>query len=79
MPRCRRIGGPPKAIEAVRKVILKNLDKNYEEGMLYGAIGYYVPHKVYPHPRGYHCDPKTPLPPPGVRGWGRRRITCRLG
>lgn len=48
------------AIEAVRKVILKNLDKHYEEGMQYGMIGYYVPHKVYP--AGYHCDPKQPLP-----------------
>ena len=47
------------AIEAVRKVILKNLDKDYEEGMLYGMIGYYVPHRVYP--AGYHCDPKQPL------------------
>jgi hypothetical protein len=53
-----------KAIEAVRNVILKNLDKTYEEGMLYGAIGYYVPHKVYPH--GYHCDPNTPLPFAGL-------------
>jgi hypothetical protein len=48
------------AIEAVRKVILKNLDKDYEEGMSYGMIGYYVPHRVYP--AGYHCDPKLPLP-----------------
>lgn len=48
-----------KAIEAVRKVILKNLDKDYEEGMQYGGIGYYVPHRVYPH--GYHCDPNQPL------------------
>lgn len=48
------------AIEAVRKVILKNLDKNYEEGMQYGMIGYYVPHRVFP--AGYHCDPKQPLP-----------------
>jgi hypothetical protein len=47
------------AIEAVRKVILKNLDKDYEEGMQYGMIGYYVPHRVYP--AGYHCDPKQPL------------------
>jgi hypothetical protein len=47
-------------IEAVRKVILKNLDKDYEEGMQYGAIGYYVPHRLYPN--GYHCDPKQPLP-----------------
>jgi hypothetical protein len=48
-----------KAIAAVRKVILKNLDKDYEEGMQYGGIGYYVPLKAYPH--GYHCDPTQPL------------------
>lgn len=48
------------AIEAVRKVILKNLDPAYEEGMQYGMIGYYVPHRVYP--KGYHTDPKQPLP-----------------
>ena len=48
------------AIEAVRKVILANLDKDYEEGMTYGMIGYFVPHSVYPD--GYHCDPKAPLP-----------------
>ena len=47
------------AIEAVRKVILKNLDKDYEEGMLYGMIGYYVPHRIFP--AGYHCDPTKPL------------------
>jgi len=47
------------AIQAVRKVILKNLDKDYEEGMLYGMIDFYVPHRVYPS--GYHCDPKQPL------------------
>ena len=47
------------AIQAVREVILKNLDRNYEEGMQYGAIGYYVPHLVFP--AGYHCDPKQPL------------------
>jgi|SRR6516162_7348308 hypothetical protein len=48
------------AIEAVRRVILENLDKDYEEGMQYGMIGYYVPHRV--HPAGYHCDPQQPLP-----------------
>src|SRR5678816_3695878 len=47
-------------VEAVRGVILKNLDKDYEEGMQYGMIGFYVPHRV--HPAGYHCDPKQPLP-----------------
>jgi hypothetical protein len=48
------------AIEAVRKVVLANLDKDFEEGIQYGMIGYYVPHRVYP--AGYHCDPKQPLP-----------------
>lgn len=48
------------AIEAVRQVILKNLDKGYEEGMQYGMIGYFVPHRLYS--AGYHCDPRQPLP-----------------
>lgn len=54
LPDDRRAG-----IEAVRKVILKNLDKDYEEGMMWGMIGYAVPHRVWP--LGYHCDPKKPL------------------
>src|SRR3984893_18384761 len=49
-----------KAIETVRSVVLANLDKDYEEGMQYGMIGYYVPHRVYP--AGYHCDPTKGLP-----------------
>jgi hypothetical protein len=52
------------AISAVRDVILKNLDKGYDEGMQYGGIGYYVPHKNYPP--GYHCDPKIALPFAGL-------------
>jgi len=48
------------AINSVRDVILKNLDPSYEEGMQYGVIGYYVPHRIYP--KGYHSDPKQPLP-----------------
>jgi len=47
------------AISAVRRVILDNLDKGFEEGMQYGMIGYYVPHKIFPP--GYHCDPRQPL------------------
>jgi hypothetical protein len=47
------------AISAVRDVIRKNLDKDYEEGMLYGMIGYFVPHRIFP--AGYHCDPTKPL------------------
>lgn len=49
-----------RVISAVRDVILENLDKGYEEGMQYGMIGYYVPHRVYP--AGYHCNPQQPLP-----------------
>ncbi len=54
------------AIEQVRAVILKNLDRGpdgksgFTEGMQYGMIGYAVPHSIFPH--GYHCDPKQPLP-----------------
>lgn len=47
-------------IGSVRGVILENLDPAFEEGMQYGMIGYYVPHRVYPP--GYHCNPKQPLP-----------------
>lgn len=49
-----------KAITAVRKVILANLPKGFEECMSYGMIGYVVPHSLYP--KGYHCNPKLPLP-----------------
>lgn len=52
------------ALEIVRKVILKNLDKDYQEGMGYGMMGYSVPHSIYPD--GYHCDPKQPLPFAGM-------------
>ena len=48
------------AISAIRSMILKNLDKDFEEGIQYGMIGYYVPHRIFPD--GYHCDPKQPLP-----------------
>jgi len=37
-----------KALRAIRKVILANLPKGYEEGMQYGMIGYYIPLKRYP-------------------------------
>jgi hypothetical protein len=52
------------AISAVRDIILRNLDKDYEEGMQYGMIGFFVPHRVFP--AGYHCDPKQPLPFAGL-------------
>ncbi len=53
-----------KAIKIVRDVILKNLPKGYEEIVQYGAIGYVVPHSIYP--AGYHCDPTQPLPFAGL-------------
>lgn len=59
LPADRRI-----AIEAIRNVILANLDSDLEEGMQYGMIGYYVPHRIYP--AGYHCDSKQPLPYAGL-------------
>ena len=52
------------ALLAVRDVIRKNLDKDIEEGMQSGMLGYYVPHSVYPD--GYHCNPKEPLPVAGL-------------
>jgi hypothetical protein len=61
-------------IMAVRQVILANLDKDYEEGMSYGAIGYYVPHRVYAP--GYHCDPRLPLP---FAGLGSQKHHMALG
>ena len=48
------------AISAVRDVIRANLDPGYEEGIQYGMIGYYVPHRVFAP--GYHTDPSQPLP-----------------
>ncbi|MFI4881976.1 MAG: DUF1801 domain-containing protein, partial [Phycisphaerales bacterium JB064] len=48
------------AVDAIRAVINKNIDKAFEHGMQYGMPAWYVPHSIYP--AGYHCDPKQPLP-----------------
>lgn len=48
------------AIMELRKVIVKNLPKGFVEVMSYGMLGYVVPHSLYP--KGYHCNPKLPLP-----------------
>ena len=48
------------AIAAVRKVILANLDKDYEETMQYGMISYSVSAGAFPADFPY--DPKHPLP-----------------
>ena len=47
-------------ITEIRNVFKKHLPKGFEEGMSYGMIGFYVPHKLYP--KGYHCNPTLPLP-----------------
>ena len=48
------------AITQIRKIILKNAPKGFQEEMSYGMLGYVVPHKLYP--AGYHCNPELPLP-----------------
>lgn len=44
----------------LREIIIGNLPNGFVEQMSYGMIGYVVPHSTYP--KGYHCDPKLPLP-----------------
>lgn len=48
------------AVHLLRKTIRENLPAGFSEQMSYGMIGYVVPHSLYP--KGYHCDPKLPLP-----------------
>ena len=48
------------AMQSLRKVILKNIPKGFEEGINYGMISYFVPHSIYA--KGYKCDPALPLP-----------------
>lgn len=66
LPRERRA-----AVQAVRKIVLAHLDAAYEEGMQYGMIGYYVPHRLYR--AGYHAAPRRRCPSP--RCPRRRPIT----
>jgi hypothetical protein len=50
-----------KPIQDLRNVVLKNLPKGFEEGILYGMLGYYVPKDIYAP--GYHVGKEwTPLP-----------------
>ncbi len=52
--------GRKQAMSKLRKVILENLPKGFEETIIYGSIGYVVPKSIFPD--GYHCNPKLPLP-----------------
>jgi hypothetical protein len=51
-------------VSAVRDLVNAHLDRDYEEGLNYGMIGWYVPHRIFPP--GYHCNPKLPLPFAGL-------------
>jgi hypothetical protein len=48
------------ALEKLRQVIKINLPEGFQETIQYGMIGYVVPHTLYP--KGYHVNPKEPLP-----------------
>jgi hypothetical protein len=52
--------GRQDAMTRLRKEIKENLPAGFTEVVGYGMIGYVVPHTLYP--KGYHCDPKAPLP-----------------
>ena len=47
-------------MKKLRATIRKHLPKGFTETVIFGMIGYVVPHKIYPS--GYHVDPKIPLP-----------------
>lgn len=46
-------------IQKLRKTIKDNISSEFEETMIYGMIGYIVPHNLYP--AGYHVTPELPL------------------
>ncbi len=49
------------AMQNLLEVVRTNLPEGYEEGMLYGMIGFYVPKEL--HPDGYHASKEwSPLP-----------------
>jgi uncharacterized protein YdhG (YjbR/CyaY superfamily) len=48
------------AVRKLRQVILDNLPEGFQESFSYGMPGWDVPHSIYP--KGYHCNPKEPLP-----------------
>ena len=48
------------ALKKLRSIIIKNLPVGFTEIIQYGAIGYVVPHSIFP--AGYHVNPEEPLP-----------------
>lgn len=47
-------------MEKLIDVIQNNIPQGFECTVSYGHIGFVIPHSIYP--KGYHCDPKLPLP-----------------
>lgn len=47
-------------LNELRDTLIKSLPSGFEETIGYGMPAYVVPHSMFP--RGYHCDPKQPLP-----------------
>jgi uncharacterized protein YdhG (YjbR/CyaY superfamily) len=47
-------------VKKIREQIASNLPEGFAEIVTPGFINYNVPHSLYP--KGYHCDPKQPLP-----------------
>lgn len=48
------------AIIRLRKTVLDNIPKGFEECLNYNTISYVIPHSLYP--AGYHCQPELPVP-----------------
>jgi uncharacterized protein YdhG (YjbR/CyaY superfamily) len=44
----------------VLEEVRNGIPADFQECISYGMIGFVVPHSLYP--KGYHCDPKLPLP-----------------
>lgn len=65
------------ALSALRVTILANLPEGFREEMSYGMIGYVVPHEVYP--RGYHVDPRLPLPFMSIASQKRHVAVYHMG
>lgn len=47
-------------MEKLMETIQKNIPGGFEKTIQYKMIGFVVPHSIFP--KGYHCDPKQPLP-----------------
>ena len=48
------------AMTKLKQIILDNIPEGFKEVMIYGMIGYVVPHTIYPD--GYHSNTELPLP-----------------